>query len=110
PKGSLVSFNISAPYPAGTTLSGRVTHNADWKGDEMSKGNFLDFAEEIARDKSQRDEFFERLYKPGVTQEQLLTFFKDKEYTDVSLDDCNKMLTTAAAGDIRKACDFDIKY
>ncbi|MFH0822530.1 MAG: hypothetical protein V2B18_07240 [Pseudomonadota bacterium] len=76
----------------------------------MSKGNFLDFLEEISRNQSLCDEFLAELYKPGMTQEELLKFFLAKDYSGVSPDDAGKMLTTAAAGDIRIKCDFSVKY
>ena len=76
---------------------------------ETSKGNFVDFIEEISDPKSPvRDEFLKELYREGVTAEELLAFFHRLGYDGVSLEDCGKLLVVASQGPL--PCDFDKKY
>lgn len=74
-----------------------------------SKGNFLDFLEEISKPTSTiRDEFINELYRSGVTAEDLLGLFHKLGYDGVSLDDCAKLLVVASQGPL--PCDFSVKY
>lgn len=75
-------------------------------GEEMSKGNFLDFVEEASGpNASLRKDFHDALYTPGATAEGLMKFFHDRDYYDVSLDDCRKMLSVPKQGSL----DWDIE-
>lgn len=76
----------------------------------MSKGNFVDLIEEASLNAELRNQFLNEVYREGVTAEDLLKLCHQLGYDGVSLADCGKLVKLAGVGDVRTACDFDVKY
>jgi hypothetical protein len=80
----------------------RNLDHAHEKGEEMkqqSKGNFLDFVEEASKPKSALGaKFIDLMENPGTTLEQLMVFFENNHYKDVTLGDCRKLMTAKDQG------------
>jgi len=69
-----------------------------------SKGDFMDYIKKASTDAQLRDALLAEAYKPGETEEMLLTFFANKDYYGVSYEDCQKLINVVHAGPL--PCTF----
>ncbi len=69
-----------------------------------SKGDFMDYIEKASHDLGLTNDLLAEAYSPGETPEKLLTFFANKNYYGVSLEDCQKLINVVKEGPL--PCDF----
>jgi len=63
---------------------------------QESKGDYLDFVEDAIVNKPLHNDLLKLLATdPEITPEELLSYFKELQYYDVSLEDCQKLASIA---------------